>query len=75
MYPIGMLFGLGFDTATEIALLATAGAALRAACRSTRSSACRSSSRPGCRCDTIDGAFMNFAYGWGFSTIRRSSTT
>src|SRR4029077_5151580 len=27
MYPLGLLFGLGFDTATEIALLATAGAA------------------------------------------------
>src|SRR6266487_3703251 len=27
MYPVGLLFGLGFDTATEIALLATAGAA------------------------------------------------
>src|SRR5690242_16850781 len=25
MYPLGLLFGLGFDTATEIALLATAG--------------------------------------------------
>ena len=24
MYPLGLLFGLGFDTATEIALLATA---------------------------------------------------
>ena len=29
MYPLGLLFGLGFDTATEIALLATAGAARR----------------------------------------------
>ena len=27
MYPLGLLFGLGFDTATEIALLATAGTA------------------------------------------------
>ena len=28
MYPVGVLFGLGFDTATEVALLAaTAGAA------------------------------------------------
>src|SRR6476620_4492750 len=27
MYPVGLLFGLGFDTATEVGLLATAGAA------------------------------------------------
>ena len=26
MYPLGCLFGLGFDTATEVALLALAGA-------------------------------------------------
>ena len=25
MYPLGLLFGLGFDTATEIALLVLAG--------------------------------------------------
>src|SRR4051812_28813942 len=29
MYPLGLLFGLGFDTATEIALLATAGPSRR----------------------------------------------
>ena len=28
MYPIGLLFGLGFDTATEIALLVLAGSAV-----------------------------------------------
>ena len=40
----------------------------RAGCPSTRSSACRSSSPPACRLlDTIDGAFMNFAYDWAFS--------
>jgi high-affinity nickel-transport protein len=27
MYPVGMLFGLGFDTATEIALLVLAAQA------------------------------------------------
>ena len=26
MYPVGVLFGLGFDTATEVALLVLAGA-------------------------------------------------
>jgi high-affinity nickel-transport protein len=68
MYPIGMLFGLGFDTATEVALLVLSGTAvasglpfwailslpiLFAAGMSTF--------------DTLDGCFMNFAYGWAFS--------
>ncbi|MGC8626341.1 MAG: HoxN/HupN/NixA family nickel/cobalt transporter [Acidimicrobiales bacterium] len=68
MYPIGFLFGLGFDTATEVALLVLAGTAvvsglpfyaiislplLFAAGMSTF--------------DTADGCFMNFAYGWAFS--------
>jgi len=68
MYPIGLLFGLGFDTATEISLLVLAGGAaafqlpwyailtlpvLFAAGMSLL--------------DTIDGCFMNFAYGWAFS--------
>jgi high-affinity nickel-transport protein len=68
MYPIGFLFGLGFDTATEVALLVLSGTAvasglpfyailslpiLFAAGMSTF--------------DTMDGCFMNFAYGWAFS--------
>ena len=68
MYPVGLLFGLGFDTATEVALLVLAGAARRPACPGTRSWSCRSCSPPGCSLlDTIDGSFMNFAYGWAFS--------
>jgi high-affinity nickel-transport protein len=68
MYPVGMLFGLGFDTATEIALLATAGAAATGGipfyailCLPILFAAGMS------LLDTIDGAFMNFAYGWAFS--------
>ena len=68
MYPLGVLFGLGFDTATEISLLVLAGGAaafslpwyaimtlpiLFAAGMSLL--------------DSIDGCFMNFAYGWAFS--------
>jgi high-affinity nickel-transport protein len=68
MYPVGLLFGLGFDTATEVGLLVLAGGAaasnlpwyalvtlpiLFAAGMSLL--------------DTIDGTFMNFAYGWAFS--------
>jgi high-affinity nickel-transport protein len=68
IYPIGVLFGLGFDTATEVGLLVlAAGAAafslpfysilvlpiLFAAAM--------------CLMDTIDGVFMNAAYGWAFA--------
>jgi high-affinity nickel-transport protein len=68
MYPLGLLFGLGFDTATEIALLATAGAAATGGlpfyailCLPILFAAGMT------LLDTIDGAFMNFAYGWAFS--------
>ncbi len=69
MYPLGLLFGLGFDTATEVALLATAGAAAAAGgipfyailCLPVLFAAGMS------LLDTIDGAFMNFAYGWAFA--------
>ncbi len=68
MYPLGCLFGLGFDTATEIALLAVAGTAAAAdlpiyaiLCLPILFAAGMS------LLDTIDGAFMNFAYGWAFS--------
>jgi high-affinity nickel-transport protein len=65
IYPIGVLFGLGFDTATEVGLLVLAGGAavfnlpfyailvlpiLFAAGM--------------CLMDTVDGVFMNAAYGW-----------
>jgi high-affinity nickel-transport protein len=68
MYPLGMLFGLGFDTATEIALLATAGTAAAGGlpiyavlCLPILFAAGMT------LLDTIDGAFMNFAYGWAFA--------
>jgi high-affinity nickel-transport protein len=73
MYPLGFLFGLGFDTATEISLLVLAGGAaamtlpwyailtlpiLFAAGMSLL--------------DTADGAFMSFAYTWAFAKpVRR----
>jgi high-affinity nickel-transport protein len=67
MYPLGLLFGLGFDTATEIALLVlAAGAAFGALpfyailCLPILFAAGMS------LLDTIDGAFMSFAYGWAF---------
>ncbi|MFC4081270.1 Nickel transporter NicT [Amycolatopsis samaneae] len=68
IYPVGVLFGLGFDTATEVALLVlAAGAAtfslpwyailvlpvLFAAGMSLF--------------DALDGFFMNYAYGWALA--------
>jgi high-affinity nickel-transport protein len=68
MYPLGMLFGLGFDTATEVGLLVLAGGAAASGlpfyailCLPILFAAGMS------LFDTIDGAFMNFAYGWAFS--------
>jgi nickel/cobalt transporter (NiCoT) family protein len=68
MYPLGCLFGLGFDTASEIALLVLAGGAAASGlpwyaivCLPILFAAGMS------LFDTIDGAFMNFAYGWAFS--------
>ena len=48
MYPVGLLFGLGFDTATEIALLVLPGRRSSAACRSPRCSRCRCCSPRAC---------------------------
>ncbi|MGW6131689.1 HoxN/HupN/NixA family nickel/cobalt transporter [Cellulomonas sp. NPDC055163] len=77
MYVVGLLFGLGFDTATEVSLLALAGGAavfdlpwyalltlpvLFAAGMSLL--------------DTADGCFMSVAYGWALDrpvrTVRYS---
>ncbi|HLI60041.1 MAG TPA: HoxN/HupN/NixA family nickel/cobalt transporter [Solirubrobacteraceae bacterium] len=69
MYPVGLLFGLGFDTATEVALLFLAAGAASSGlpvyailCLPVLFAAGMS------LLDTIDGSFMNFAYGWAFST-------
>jgi nickel/cobalt transporter (NiCoT) family protein len=67
MYPVGVVFGLGFDTATEVALLATTAllasqhipwyAIIALPILFTAGMALM---------DTIDGCFMNTAYGWAF---------
>jgi nickel/cobalt transporter (NiCoT) family protein len=69
MYPVGLLFGLGFDTATEVGLLVLAGTSAAAGlpwyailCLPVLFTAGM------CLLDTIDGSFMNFAYGWAFSS-------
>jgi high-affinity nickel-transport protein len=68
MYPVGVLFGLGFDTASEVALLVLAGTGAASGlpwyailCLPVLFAAGMS------LLDTIDGSFMNFAYGWAFS--------
>jgi high-affinity nickel-transport protein len=68
MYPIGLLFGLGFDTATEVALLFLAAGAAGAGlpfyailCLPILFAAGMS------LLDTIDGAFIGLAYGWALS--------
>jgi high-affinity nickel-transport protein len=68
MYGVGLLFGLGFDTATEVALLVLAGTGAASGlpwyailCLPVLFAAGMS------LLDTIDGSFMNFAYGWAFS--------
>jgi len=68
MYPLGFLFGLGFDTATEIALLVLAGTAVAGGLPFWAVLALPVLFAAGmCLLDTIDGSFMNFAYGWAFS--------
>ena len=53
MYPLGLLFGLGFDTATEVALLFLAAGAAGAGLPVLRHPLpARSCSRPACRCWT-----------------------
>jgi nickel/cobalt transporter (NiCoT) family protein len=68
MYPIGLLFGLGFDTATEVALLVLAGTSVAAGLPFWAILSLPILFAAGMSLlDTIDGSFMNFAYGWAFS--------
>jgi nickel/cobalt transporter (NiCoT) family protein len=77
MYPVGVVFGMGFDPATEVALLTTT--ALLASqkipwqaiiCLPILFTAGMS------LMDTTDCVFMNLAYGWAFFTrSARCSTT
>jgi high-affinity nickel-transport protein len=68
MYPIGFLFGLGFDTASEVALLAiSAGAAAQGLPFLAVISLPVIFAAGMTLMDTTDGAFMAKAYGWAFS--------
>ena len=68
MYPLGFLFGLGFDTATEVGLLAIgAGAATSGVPFVAVLSLPVIFAAGMAMMDTADGAFMTKAYGWAFS--------
>ena len=68
MYPVGVVFGMGFDTATEVALLLTIAILSSSGhipwyaiiCLPILFTAGMS------MMDTTDGMFMNLAYGWAF---------
>ena len=68
MFFVGLVFGIGFDTATEVLVLAaTAGAALQGlpwyAVLTLPLLFCAGM----CIFDSLDGIFMNVAYGWAFA--------
>ena len=68
IYPIGVLFGLGFDTATEVGLLVLAGGAAAFALPFYAILILPILFAAGmCLLDTTDGVFMNAAYGWAFA--------
>jgi high-affinity nickel-transport protein len=72
MAPLGALFGLGLDTATEIALLAlAAGAATHKAPLSAILALPTLFAAGMSLLDTADGVAMSRAYGWAFSNPAR----
>ena len=68
MAPLGALFGLGFDTATEIGLLALAAGVAAHRVPLLAILALPTLFAAGMSLlDTADGVFMSHAYGWAFS--------
>ncbi len=67
IYPVGLLFGLGFDTATEVALLALAGTGAAAGLPWYAVLVLPLLFAAGMSLmDTLDGLLMTFAYDWAF---------
>ncbi len=65
MYPVGFLFGLGFDTATEVSLLVLAAGAAASELPWYAFLALPVLFAAGMSLlDSLDGAFMGMAYGW-----------
>ncbi len=72
VYPVGFLFGLGFDTASEVALLALSAGAAASALPLTEILALPVLFAAGMSLmDTSDGVFMTTAYRWAFATPLR----
>ncbi|MGH9109156.1 MAG: HoxN/HupN/NixA family nickel/cobalt transporter [Acidimicrobiales bacterium] len=68
MFFVGLVFGIGFDTATEVVLLAaTAYAAIQGLPYYAVLALPLLFSGGMMFFDTLDGCFMNFAYGWAFA--------
>jgi nickel/cobalt transporter (NiCoT) family protein len=67
MYPVGVVFGMGFDTATEVALLTTTALLASQHIPWQAIIALPILFTAGMSLmDTSDGMFMNLAYGWAF---------
>ena len=72
MYPVGFLFGLGLDTATEVTLLVVAGGAAIVVLPWYAILILPTLFAAGmCLVDTLDGWFMNLAYARASSSRRR----
>jgi len=72
MYPLGLLFGLGFDTATEVGLLVLAASSAAAGVPWYSLIALPLLFAAGMSLlDTADGLVMRYAYGWAFEKPRR----
>jgi high-affinity nickel-transport protein len=72
LYPLGFLFGLGFDTATEIALLLLAGGGAVSGVPPLAILALPILFAAGMTLlDTLNGAAMTKAYGWSFHAPAR----
>jgi high-affinity nickel-transport protein len=68
LFFVGFVFGIGFDTATEVLLLAATAAAATEGLPWYAVLALPLLFSAGMTLfDTIDGCFMNFAYGWAFA--------
>jgi len=72
VYPLGFLFGLGFDTASEIALLSISAGAAKSAIPFVGIMSLPILFAAGMSLlDTADGIFMTTAYRWAFHTPLR----
>ncbi|MGW3545434.1 HoxN/HupN/NixA family nickel/cobalt transporter [Nocardia niigatensis] len=73
MYPAGLLFGLGFDTVTEVGLLVIAGGAAATGLPWYTILVLPLLFSAGMALfDALDGAFMSYAYDWAFARpVRR----